>query len=289
MSTTTPTLPYSVSTGSAFGAFDKLQGVKNYPHWKTNMHTVLLSLRQWGMVDGTIVRPAPAVPTNPTPDEVAAMEAWDLRAISAFMEIAFRVDVSAKSVMGSSRSPKDAWDAFERRFGARQEGIQSSLISKLQMAAWNGSGSILTHCDYMFDLRSQLSDAGLALTDQAFYSYFTESLPTSLDLFIALYEDNTFDVDLLCDKFAKYKMRQKLRVTKSGKAEGSTDGNIALFGQQSADKKKERKKQDLTDVTCYGCGKKGHLRRHCPTKKDEKPKNEKLKKREADDTRRSKL
>ena len=193
------------------------------------------------------------------------------------MEITFRVADSAKSMLGSSQSPKDAWDALERRFGARQEGIQSSLISKLQMAAWNGSGSILTHRDYMVDLRSQLRDAGMNLTDQAFYSYFTESLPPSLDLFVTLYEDNTFDVDLLCDKFSKYEMRQKLRVTKSGRGEGSSDGNIALFGQQSAEKGKEKKKRDLLDVTCYGCGKKGHLRRYCPTKKNEKPKIEKLK------------
>ena len=193
------------------------------------------------------------------------------------MEITFRVADSAKSMLGSSQSPKDAWDALERRFGARQEGIQSSLISKLQMAAWNGSGSILTHRDYMVDLRSQLRDAGMNLTDQAFYSYFTESLPPSLDLFVTLYEDNTFDVDLLCDKFSKYEMRQKLRVTKFGRGEGSSDGNIALFGQQSAKKRKEKKKRDLADVTCYGCGKKGHPQRYCPTKKDEKPKNEKLK------------
>jgi hypothetical protein len=51
------------------------------------MHIVLLSLRQWGMVDGTTVWPVPVDKDNPTPDEVAAMGAWDLRAISAFMEI----------------------------------------------------------------------------------------------------------------------------------------------------------------------------------------------------------
>jgi hypothetical protein len=36
--------PHSVSTGSAFTAFDKLQGAKNYIPWKKNMRTVLQSL-----------------------------------------------------------------------------------------------------------------------------------------------------------------------------------------------------------------------------------------------------
>ena len=78
----------------------------------------------------------------------------------------------------------------------------------------------------MADLRSQLRDTGYNLSDQAFYTYFTESLPPSLDLFITLEEDNTYDVNLLCDKFAKYEMRQKLRETKSGKGKGSLNGNV---------------------------------------------------------------
>ena len=57
------------------------------------MRTELLSLRQWGMV---AVRSCgqprgPVDKDNVAPDEVAAMEAWDLRAISAFTEISFRV------------------------------------------------------------------------------------------------------------------------------------------------------------------------------------------------------
>ena len=39
------------------------------------------------MMVGKIVRPVPADKDNVTPDEAAAMEARDLRAISAFMEI----------------------------------------------------------------------------------------------------------------------------------------------------------------------------------------------------------
>ena len=33
-----------------YNAFDKLQGVKNYADWKGNMHIMLLSLHQWGMI-----------------------------------------------------------------------------------------------------------------------------------------------------------------------------------------------------------------------------------------------
>ena len=71
MSTTTPTLPYSVSSGSVFSAFDKLQCIKNYANWKPNMHMVLLLLQQWGMVDGTIMWPVLVDRDNGTPNEAA--------------------------------------------------------------------------------------------------------------------------------------------------------------------------------------------------------------------------
>ena len=45
--------------------------------------------------------------------------------------------------------------------------------------------------------------------------------------------------------------------------EGQGIVNVALFGQQLAEK--EKKKRDLMDIMCYGCGKKENLRPSCPT------------------------
>ena len=231
-----PTLPYSVSSSSAFSAFDKLQGIKNYVNWKTNMHTVLLSLQQWGMVDGMIAWPVLADRGNVTPDEAMAIEAWDLRAISAY----------SRPSSQSFRCPNG------------MEAAQSSHTA----TTW----STYTHNSEMPAATSQTKCS----MDTSLNPY----IHTSLNLFITLYNDSTHDVDLLCNKFAKYEMCQKLWATKAGKAEGTSDGNVALFSQQSANKGKGKRKQDLMDVTCYGCGKKGHLWWNCLMKKDEKPKNE---------------
>jgi hypothetical protein len=197
-------LPYSVSR-SAFNEFDKLQGAENYATWKNNMRTILMSLRQWDVVAGTVQPPTPADEDNPTPAEAKAKEAWDVRAISAFMEISFRVADSAKIVLADTSDPKVAWDLLAKRFGVTcsPSALISTLVSKLQLAAWDGTGAIHAHRDYMVDLRLQLADAGLKMTDQAFLSYFVKSLPPSLDPFVTLYEGTNHDVDFLCDKFAK--------------------------------------------------------------------------------------
>lgn len=128
--------------------------------------------------------------------------------------------------------------------GVSAPGIQSSLISKLQMSVWNGSGSIRTHRDYMVDLRSQLRGAGLNLCDQTSYAYSTESFLPSLDLFITLYENKTYDSDLLCDEFVKYEMRQKLRATKSGRARDHGTATLRC-SVSSRPRRKKRKKRVL--------------------------------------------
>jgi hypothetical protein len=163
MSTSQEVLPYSVSTGSAFGAFEKLQGTKNYVTWEDNMQAVLLSLRQWGVVAGTVVRPTPVDPAHPTPDEIKAKDAWDVRGASAFMEISFRLADFAMHILGGKRNPKVVGDLLEKRFGAKQAGLQSSLIPKFQLALWDGTGTIHTHRDYMVNLRVQLADMILLL------------------------------------------------------------------------------------------------------------------------------
>ena len=93
-------------------------------------------------------------------------------------------------------------------------------------------------------------------------------------MFIALYEDMNYDVDFLCTKFTKYEMWLKLckdMLKKDSKSGETAEGSIALFSQLSADKKKKgKKKWDLTNITCFGCGKKGHLQSMCREKDTDK-------------------
>ena len=224
-------LPYSVSTGSAFSAFEKLHGIKSYHDWRDNMQTVLMSLRQWGLIVSTITRPAPLDVANITPQEAALIEAFELRAISAYQEIKFRVGDTAKSVLGTSRDPKTVWDILERRFGSQQEGLQDSLINQLQRAAWDGKTPMLTHRDYMFNLRAQLHDTGLVLSDESFHRYFMHSLPPSFDSFIMFYDDAAHDVDLLCQRFVKWEARRDLRGDKFDKLEGTYAGTVLRRGR----------------------------------------------------------
>jgi len=72
---------YSVSSGSAYTAFDKLEGTKNYIAWKNNMHTILQLPCQWGLVMGTVIAPAPLDKDKPTAEGAKALEGTSGRSL----------------------------------------------------------------------------------------------------------------------------------------------------------------------------------------------------------------
>ena len=206
MSSSSKVLPYSVSSGLAYSTFEKLHRSKNYATWKNCMCTMLITLSQWEVVTGAIIAPTPVASNKLTMEEVKENKAWIVHKTSAFMEISFCIADSALSILDDINNPKLAWETLVRHFSTKQEGLQSALIAKLQMASWDGNGTIQTHWDYMVNLHIQLTNTGKPITDKSFFSYFIESLPCSLNLFISLYDNSTHNVDLLCSKFTKYEM-----------------------------------------------------------------------------------
>jgi len=117
------------------------------------MQAVLRSLRQWDVITSSATAPTPADPDNPTPAETEAIRAFEVRSVSVFIEITFRVDASAKSVIGDLEDPKLIWELLEQKYGARKEGLQGILREKLQLMKWDGSGTIMAHRDAMVALR----------------------------------------------------------------------------------------------------------------------------------------
>ena len=210
---------------------------------------MLISLCQWSMVIGTTVGPTPTDTQKMTEDEVKAQEAWELQTAAAFMEISLRVADSVLAVLGDTQDPTVAWCALETRFSAKQEGLQSNLISKLQLASWDGTSTIHTHWDYMLDLCIQLVEAGKPLDNQDFYSYFRGSLPSSCDMFVYLYKNPTYNVNNLCNTLAGYEMQQQVQVLKDGKSRAAANASVALFGQQSKGKDKDRGRRRGVSMT----------------------------------------
>ena len=177
MSSSSEVLPYSVSSGLAYSTFEKLHRSKNYATWKNHMHTMLITLHQQEVVTGAIIAPTPVASNKLTTEEVKEKQAWIVCKTSTFMEISFCIVDSALSILDDINNPKLAWETLARCFSAKQEGLQSTLIAKLQMASWDANGTIQTHWDYMVDLCIQLANTSKPITNESFFLYFMESLP----------------------------------------------------------------------------------------------------------------
>ena len=253
-------LPYSCSSGSAFKSYDKLLGTSNYTFWRSNVRMTLITLRQWGIIDGSVTAPVAQDPDNPTADERKADEDWVVREKAAYAEILFRITDNIRAMMDEDMGAKELWDALEKRYSVNQEGMRNILMAKMRMARWDGNGPISAHRDYMVGLRTQIAQTGKRMSDEAFFDYFTVSLPSSMDVFIAMYEDQTFDVDHLCEKLTKFELRRARRDLVDGKGENE---NVAMYGHSasgsgSRSKGDDRRRRDFSQVTCFACGKKGH-------------------------------
>ena len=118
-------------------------------------------------------------------------------------------------------------------------------------------------------LRTRLAAAGPTITPQQFYQYFINSLPA------AVHDPgpSNHSVDVLCDAFRAIELRKELRTSTTGstpvgllaKQKGSKGSGKAESGRKSGSTGGKGKK---SNVTCYGCGKKGHYKHECRSAKE---------------------
>ena len=119
--------------------------MSNYHEWRVSTHTLLHTLRQWDVIDGTETAPTPVDPQAPTPDKVAALQAWHVRLWALYIEITYQCDNTVKTTISNLEDPKLIWEMLELQYGAKQHGLQSVLCAKLNQCRWDGEGGIMAH------------------------------------------------------------------------------------------------------------------------------------------------
>ena len=178
------TLDYTWSSGSAFGAFDKLKGTENYYQWSKRIIDIFEALNQYEVVTGAVTAPPVVDPAHPTTAETAALKLWKQRTRRAYIQISLRVeDVPMEAIMDTS-DPKEAFDRLKDQYG-RKSGETSILITALATARLDSSKHIEEHYNKMLVLRMKLSKLGSTMTNEAFLAYLLASLPEKYDVFVS--------------------------------------------------------------------------------------------------------
>jgi len=170
------TLDYTWSSGSAFGAFDKLKGTENYYQWSKRIIDTFEALNQYEVITGAVTAPVPADPANISTAEAAVLKAWKQRARRAYIEISLCVeDVPMEAIMDTS-DPKVVFNRLKDMYGGKS-GETSILITALATARLDPSKRIEEHYNEMLALRMKLSKLGSTMANEAFLTYLLASLP----------------------------------------------------------------------------------------------------------------
>ena len=233
-----------MSNGSASGAYriDPLLGAENYAVWKVKMADILTELGYWEIVDGT----------SPKPD--TGTTDWAKKDRSALSAIRLRVADKMLVYVASALTLNQAWKALKEVL--EPQGSLGIVMGrrKLFRAQCEEGTEVDEHIRVMQGYREELIGLGTKIEDAEFSITLLTSLPETWNNFIGGIDTTALTSSTsIISRILEYDRRTRLQK------------DTALTGTK-------KKKKFSKNITCYNCGKPGHIRSECRSPKKEKDK-----------------
>ena len=168
--------------------------------------------------------------------------------------IAASVPDSVFNSIKSGRTAKDVWDALKRLFEGRTSLITVDLSRRLSSTHCGEDESVCEHFDKLAGIREQLAAMGKSISNDEFASILMGSLPKSYKptlsgIAAAAEMSGTTPTIAVITKLAFDEYDN--RVLETGKP------------QDEAFASDDKKKKQRSDVECFNCHKKGHMKSDC--------------------------
>ena len=235
-------------------------GNDNYYAWSYHMEMCLRKLQVWSLVEGTESHPQGS-------DGSKAVKAWRIRTDLVLSEIVSEIKDGQLVHMRVSRDLAEVWAKLESIHLSQGLGSAISTWQKLFHITKAPNTSIQEHAGAICELADHLT----GLDDTPSNSLLVATLMLSLlesysSLIISLdshSSKNDFDfvVQRCMNKEARQVATAMMQGVPAGKVDKARDlENIAFHTRIQCDQK---------DITCFGCGQKGHYQNEC--KVAEKP------------------
>jgi hypothetical protein len=225
----------------------------NYYAWSYRMEMKLRKLGVWSIVNGTESRPVGS-------DNHKVVKAWQTRVDLAMSEIIGEVLDSQLVHTRVSRDPADIWARLQATHVSQGLG---SIIAIWQhfftLKKANGT-SVQAHASIIRELADRLTGLGDGPSETLMVSVLMLSLPESYSTLIISLDthDNRTNFDFVVQRC----MNEEARQATAQDAQPNT-----AFHTDTA-----KTKRNKAEITCYGCGKKGHYRNECPDNKEKESK-----------------
>jgi hypothetical protein len=225
--------------------FEKLND-SNWGTWKMLMKAHLVRKNLWGVVDGSEEAPAP------TNLNAKATRAFTKKQAEALAEIILHVEIPQLSFIEDD-DPAIVWNALTAIHQAR--GMATRLT--LRRRFWRlqkPEGPMQTFISETRRLAKQLVDIGVTVYDEDIILVLTGGLPPSYENFVVSL-DSTPLPQLTLDYVITRLLNEETRQVGNSVPDPKTD--IAFVANSN------RRTRDLSQVTCFNCGKKGHFQSNC--------------------------
>ena len=231
----------SDATTSAY-RIQHLTGEENYQTWSIKMTDILTDLDLDDYVKGR----------SQKPNESDAAIAWSKKDHQALSAIRLRVADGPLVYITNASTSKEAWDILANTYQPKGAIAIVLLRRKLMRAQCQEGGDIEEHIRKLTGLRQQLASLNSPLTEEEYCITILTSLPDSWNTFIQGVD--TTSLDNSAKLIARILEQDRQKTAKPNSDE------VALAAKNHTHNKHSKYNPN---ISCYGCGRKGHVIADC--------------------------
>jgi hypothetical protein len=281
---------------SKLGEFDRLTTI-NYPQWSSIIEFCLTSINAWDIVQGNEVRP----PAGNTAAARAATADFTKRYGEAAGAIRLSCSSNVAPYLQGVRDPQTMWTILHNQFNhARHTLGRTTILTEFQNSHPEAGEPIAVYFGRLKQFQEKLAGTPEAITDRAMKTHIFSTLPPVFDVqkqVLELQPEDNLTLQTVMDAMKNYEMRhaETLRRLASAKDAKVSDNNTAATAgaalraeasqrctycrknghdYNNCFRRKKRNRDDNSDdstnILCYYCGERGHIRRICPVTKKAK-------------------
>src|SRR5436190_16908335 len=212
------------------------------------MRMVFQAKDLWSVVSGEEVKP----------EAEKAGQAWEKKARKALATIALALSAAEKEHVIECTTPKAAWDILEKLYEGKGRNRKFMLLQELFRMSMEG-GRMDSYLRAVREKMSELSTVGLKLEDNVKLAIILNDLPERYRyLVVSLEKQEMMDFDELTARL----LEEELKINPPTMTVHALMSKKNLYSGGGFVEKEYR---------CYGCGEVGHLKRDCPKREKEMP------------------
>jgi len=172
---------------------------------------------------------------------------WDRQNVLARGLIILALEPVHQVVAGRHPTAKGVWDALDRDFRSRGMARAQILRTQLDSLRKAGNETVLEYVARARTIQWELKELGEEASDRAVLMTVLSGLSADYLVTVGILEANNSTFEAAMPALITAEQRIAMQRERKGSAGRDTGVALAATG----------------DITCYGCGRRGHIQRHC--------------------------